>query len=103
MDEQHESHPQNKPAGPDYATLLNYESQLVEELLDDDKLCIIAAGLGWQRVVAVFLRLHHYHQEQPGVVLVLGCHPWQRDLLGGSQARFFFGFCPGRQYHWPSF
>lgn len=61
------------------STLLDYERQLVEELLDEDKLCILAAGLGWHRIVAVFLRLHFY--QQPGVVLVLGSYPWQRELL----------------------
>lgn len=28
----------------------------------EDALCILASGLGWQRLVAVFARLHHYEQ-----------------------------------------
>ncbi|GIL92327.1 hypothetical protein Vretifemale_19842 [Volvox reticuliferus] len=37
--------------------LLPYERQLIEEAIQDDCLIITAAGLGWQRVVAVLLRI----------------------------------------------
>eukprot|EP00198_Chlamydomonas_reinhardtii_P001852 XP_001691188.1 predicted protein [Chlamydomonas reinhardtii] len=37
--------------------LLPYERQLIEECIQDDSLIITAAGLGWQRVVAVLLRI----------------------------------------------
>eukprot|EP00877_Chromochloris_zofingiensis_P000132 jgi/Chrzof1/10119/Cz04g29130.t1 len=59
--------------------LLEYERQLVSEMLEEDSLCITAAGLGWQKVVAVILRLHDY--TSPGVLLILGANTWQRQLL----------------------
>lgn len=37
--------------------LLSYEQQMVQEMLDEDALCIMAAGLGWHRVVAAMLRM----------------------------------------------
>ncbi|GFR49032.1 hypothetical protein Agub_g11055, partial [Astrephomene gubernaculifera] len=37
--------------------LLPYERQLVEDALQDDCLIITAAGLGWQRIAAVLLRI----------------------------------------------
>ncbi|KAL6745331.1 ERCC4 protein, partial [Haematococcus lacustris] len=61
------------------ARLLPYEQTLVGELIEEDALCILAAGLGWQRMVAVIIRLHHYHQA--GVLLVLGAQPWQREAV----------------------
>eukprot|EP00798_Chlamydomonas_sp_ICE-L_P001796 gene1796-33216_t len=66
-------------------TLLEYERQIVDELIDEDALCIMAAGLGWQKIVAVFVRLHHY--QQPGAVLLLGAQPWQRSLICEEIAR----------------
>ena len=32
------------------APLLPYEQQMVEQLIEEDALCIMAAGLGWQKV-----------------------------------------------------
>ena len=32
--------------------------QMVEELIREDGMCIMSAGLGWQKTVAVILRLH---------------------------------------------
>jgi hypothetical protein len=33
------------------APLLPFQRQLVSELLDEDGLCIMSAGLGWQKVL----------------------------------------------------
>jgi ERCC4-related helicase len=38
--------------------LLGYEQQIVQEMLEQDALCIMAAGLGWQRVIAAMLQMH---------------------------------------------
>ena len=43
--------------------LLGYEQQVVQELTDEDGLCIMAAGLGWQRVVASMLAMHDNAQN----------------------------------------
>jgi hypothetical protein len=43
--------------GRDY--LLQYEAILLTELLEEDALCILASGLGMQRLVAALLALHH--------------------------------------------
>ena len=32
--------------------------QMVEELIREDGMCIMSAGLGWQKAVAVILKLH---------------------------------------------
>lgn len=34
----------------DSVALLNYESLILDELLDDDTLCILSSGLGWHKV-----------------------------------------------------
>jgi hypothetical protein len=31
-------------------SLLNYESLILDELLEEDTLCILSAGLGWHKV-----------------------------------------------------
>lgn len=38
--------------------LLGYEQQIVQEMLEQDALCIMAAGLGWHRVIAAMLKMH---------------------------------------------
>jgi len=56
----------------------------VQELLEDDGLSILAAGLTLQRVAAVLLRLQLERRKDPsqrGVMLVLGCRDWQRSML----------------------
>lgn len=77
---------------PPLPFLLNYERLLVEELIDEDALCIMASGLGWHRIVSVFVRLHYY--QQPGVVLILGCAPWQVDLICKELQRHDAGMTP---------
>jgi DNA excision repair protein ERCC-4 len=62
------------------APLLNYEQQLLHDLLEEDALCITAAGLGWQKYVAVLLR-HHSQSGSPGCVLVIGANPLQRKQI----------------------
>jgi hypothetical protein len=124
------------------APLLPFQRQLVSELLDEDGLCIMSAGLGWQKVfpvvspcllsypcqistnhlrqhwvryifwrhqgctlapraaseqcmicgqaVAVMLQLHIRRLQDPaesGIVLVLGCTDWQRDMLRAELRR----------------
>lgn len=65
--------------------LLAYERNLLDELIDQDALVILATGLGWQKLVAVFIRLHQH--QQPGAVLILGCQPWQRTLINKELTR----------------
>lgn len=38
------------------APLLQYERQIIDDLIDQDALCILASGMGWHRVVSVFIR-----------------------------------------------
>lgn len=37
--------------------LLGYEAQIVQEMIEEDALCITAAGLGWHKVIAVMLKM----------------------------------------------
>ncbi|KAL3151984.1 hypothetical protein ABBQ32_001106 [Trebouxia sp. C0010 RCD-2024] len=65
-------------------TLLPFQRQMVEELIGEDGMCVMSAGMGWQKAVAVILRLHMERRRdasQEGVVLVLGCTDWQRSML----------------------
>ena len=53
-------------------------------MIEEDGLCIMAAGLGWQKVLAVMLQLQTERRRDPkerGVVLVLGCTDWQRTMI----------------------
>ena len=50
------------------AGLLPFHRQIVRELVSDDGLCILAAGLGWQKVVAVLLQLQVERLKRPGEV-----------------------------------
>ena len=36
---------------------------MVEELLEQDGLCIMAAGLGWQKVAAVLMRIQIHRRR----------------------------------------
>lgn len=72
------------------AQLLPFERQMVEELLAEDGLCVMAAGLSWQRVAAVLLRLQFARCREPGqggAMLVLGATEAQRVLLIAELAR----------------
>jgi hypothetical protein len=44
-------------AAPNYQ-LLGYEQQIVQEMVEQDALCIMGAGLGWHRVIAAMLQMH---------------------------------------------
>ena len=71
--------------------LLPFQRALLNELLDQDGLCVLAAGLGVVQVVAVLLRLQEARWreagQQGGVVLVIGGSPWQCDALQRELAR----------------
>lgn len=71
-------------------TLLPFQRAMLEDLLREDGLCIMAPGIGLHQVVAVLLRLQDARLREPsqrGVVLVLGAAPWQRDALRRELAR----------------
>jgi hypothetical protein len=44
-------------AAPNYQ-LLGYEQQIVQEMVEQDALCIMGVGLGWHRVIAAMLQMH---------------------------------------------
>lgn len=92
--------------------LLPSEQQLLDELLEEDALCVLAAGLGWHKVAAALLRLHHAGGDAAlqvahgssaststaaaappgpsgsgGVVIIIGAAPWQRQLLASELGR----------------
>eukprot|EP00879_Flechtneria_rotunda_P032471 GHRR01035682.1.p1 GENE.GHRR01035682.1~~GHRR01035682.1.p1 ORF type:complete len:248 (+),score=113.21 GHRR01035682.1:158-901(+) len=72
--------------------LLLYERQIVEEVLEQDALCITAAGLGWHKIVTAILRMHD--SPGSGIVLLLGATSWQRQLLCAELARADPGLQP---------
>ncbi len=51
-----------KAAQVQHQPLLGYERLAVAGLIREDALCILGTGMGWQRIVSVFARLHHYQQ-----------------------------------------
>lgn len=56
-------------------TLLPFQREIIAQLIEEDGLCILAQGLGWHQIAAVFLRLQEVRLRRPGnrgVVLVLG-------------------------------
>lgn len=70
--------------------LLPFQRAMLEELLEEDGLCVLSPGLGLHQVVAVLLRLQAARRLQPGqagCLLVLGASPWQRDALRRELAR----------------
>jgi ERCC4-related helicase len=52
--------------------LLVFQQQLVEELLQNDGLTVMAKGLGVCTVAASLLALHYLAKDSGGVVLILG-------------------------------
>ena len=71
-------------------SFLAMQKRIVEELLQEDGLTILANGLTWQKVFAVLLRLQIERRKDPtqrGVLLVLGCRDWQRTTLKDELAR----------------
>lgn len=70
--------------------LLPFERQMVEELLADDGLCVMAAGLSWHRVATVLVRLQYARcrlDGQGGAMLVLGATEAQRTSLKAELLR----------------
>lgn len=70
--------------------LLPFHRRMVQELIESDGLCVMAAGLGWQTVVAVIVRLQLERLRDPsehGAILVVGCHDWQRRVLRAELER----------------
>ena len=66
------------------------QKRIVEELLHEDGLTILANGLTWQKICAVLLRVQIERRRDPaqrGVLLVLGCRDWQRSTLKGELGR----------------
>jgi hypothetical protein len=66
------------------------QREIVEQLLQEDGLAILANGLTWQKLCAVLLRLQIERRRDPrqrGVLLVLGCRDWQRSTLNDELAR----------------
>ena len=41
--------PSAEPGGGGASMLLDYERQMVEGLVEEDGLCIMSAGMGWQK------------------------------------------------------
>ena len=72
-------------------TLISFmQKSIVEELLHEDGLTIMANGLTWQKISAVLLRVQIERRRDPaqrGVLLVLGCRDWQRSTLKDELAR----------------
>ena len=64
--------------------LLPFQRTIIEQVLEDDCLCVLAPGLGLHQIVAVLLRLQDVRLQDPqqnGAVLIIGASPWQRIAL----------------------
>jgi hypothetical protein len=55
-----------------YEGLLPFQQTIVEELLRNDGLTVMAKGLGICTVAAALLTVHHLAADSGGVVLILG-------------------------------
>lgn len=90
-----------KGAADIYMPFPAMQKRIVEELLQQDGLTILANGLTWQKVFAVLLRLQIERRKDPtqrGVLLVLGCRDWQRTTLKDELARLDPSLIP----RWPA-
>lgn len=57
---------------------------MIEELLEEDGLCVMASGMGLTSVAGALLRLQVLRRRTPGqrgAAFVIGAAEWQRDLL----------------------
>ena len=57
---------------------------MVEELFEEDALCVMASGMGLTAVAGALLRLQALRRRTPGqrgAAFVIGAAEWQRDLL----------------------
>jgi hypothetical protein len=67
--------------------LLPSEQQTLSELLEGDGLCIMAAGLGWHRLVAAMLQLHDAPDSGELMRRLRACGPWHNGRGGHLSAR----------------
>lgn len=70
--------------------LLPFQRTIIEQVLEDDCLCVLAPGLGLHQIVAVLLRLQDVRLQSPdqrGSVLIIGASAWQRTALRHELAR----------------
>ena len=70
--------------------LLPFQRTVIEQVLEEDSLCVLAPGLGLHQLVAVLLRLQDIRLQDPeqrGTVIVVGATPWQRLALREELAR----------------
>jgi len=61
---------------PPKLPLLGFERLVIAGLIREDALCILGSGMGWQRLLSVFVRLHHYQQVRLAPV----CGSWHVHL-----------------------
>lgn len=72
------------------AELLAFQRSIVEQMLAEDGLCVMAPGLGLHQIVAVLLRLQDVrlqNPEQKGTAIIVGATPWQRTAIRQELAR----------------
>lgn len=70
--------------------LLNFQRSIVDEVLNEDGMWILAPGLGLHQIVGVLLYLQDVRRKNPeekGTVLVLGATPLQRNIIRRELAR----------------
>lgn len=63
--------------------LLPFQQDIVEELLQQDGLTIMGAGLGMCTVAAGLLAIHHLTGDSGGVTIILGVHRRLSELSEG--------------------
>ena len=64
--------------------LLPFQRTIIEQILEDDCLCILAPGLGLHQLISVLLRLQDVRLQDPqqqGAVLIIGASAWQKTAL----------------------
>lgn len=81
---------QASPPGTGSAYLLSYERQLVQEMIEEDALCIMSTGMGWQKVRrrsgAQALGVHLLCLRPCGTCPLITClpQPSRRPLISDS-------------------
>lgn len=70
----------------DSVSLLPFHYEILQELNSADGLCIQAAGIGWSKPVAAFLKAHAF-APNGGSVLLLGLKPFQKQALESELRR----------------
>lgn len=72
------------------STLLQFQRLAVEQLLEEDGLCVLAPGLGLHQLLAVLLQLQDTRLRESGesgTAIIIGSNPWQRQSLRKELAR----------------